>query len=91
MVGRWGWRNTAMKSRVFPADAGDMPLLATADITSTALLFTAIIAAGVVLVALKVMTAELDFARRWHTLQQEVRVLRAKQAERLRMMQAKRR
>ena len=68
-----------------------MPLLAFADITSAAMLFTAIIAAGVVLVALKIMAGELDYARRWHALQQEVRVLRAKQAERLRMLQSKRR
>ncbi len=80
-----------MKSRPDQADAIDMLLLADSSFTLTGLTFTAILAAGTVLVALKTMAAEMDYARRWRALQREVRVLRAKQAERLRSMQSRRR
>ena len=58
---------------------------------SPALLFTAAIAAGMVLLSLRCIAAEIDYAKRVQTLQQQTRVLREKQEERIRNLLPKRR
>jgi hypothetical protein len=52
---------------------------------------TALIAAALAVVVLKVIAAEIDYARRWHALREEARQLRQKQVERLRRLQPSRR
>lgn len=52
---------------------------------------TAAIAAGLALVVLKVIAAEIDYARRWHALSEQVKALRELQLERLRRLQPRRR
>jgi hypothetical protein len=54
-------------------------------------IFTAIIAAVMALLVLKAIAAEIDYARRWHALSEQVKALRELQLERLRRLQPKRR
>ncbi len=52
---------------------------------------TAIIGAGFVLVALKLIAADIDYARRSHALWVQAQALRERHAERLRSLRPKRR
>lgn len=73
-----------MKSPPNPADSRCMHLLADAGMSNAPLLITALMAGGVVLLSLKAISAEMEYARRFQALQQQARVLREKQAERIR-------
>lgn len=80
-----------MKSSLDRADAEDMQVLADAGLSSASLLITSLIAGGVVLLSLKTMAVEMDYAQRLGALQQQARALREKQAERMRNLLPKRR
>jgi hypothetical protein len=69
-----------------------MPLLASAaGLAIEPIIFTAIIGGALVLAALRMLAADIDYARRWYALRDEAHVLREKQLERLRSLRPRRR
>jgi hypothetical protein len=76
-----------MKSGQKSADAAGMPTMAHAANLGAGVLFaTAIIGAGLVLAALKIIASDLDYSRRCDLLLQQARAMRERQNERLRSL-----
>jgi hypothetical protein len=82
----------AVKSPSDSADPRDMHLFAGATaLAIEPIIFTAIIGGALVLAALRMLAADIDYARRWYALRDEAHVLRERQLERLRSLRPKRR
>jgi hypothetical protein len=59
-------------------------------VSGEVLLFTAVISIALVLAALKIIAADLDYTRRCDVLFQQARALREKQVDRLRNLRPRR-
>ena len=82
----------AVKSLPNSADAADMSLVAgLANFAIEPLILTILVGGALVLAALRMLAADIDYARRWHALRDEANTLRQRQLERLRSLRPKRR